>query len=82
LTPIDEIKYKLTGHMKFIETPNFLLTKEQYKLYRNKTDKYLFTWFLYVGSKKELDIISKLKSKDKFNREKNKKEQKFLNYQI
>ena len=68
--PIDDFtgKYKLTGSFEYIETPNFLLTKEQYGKYREKTDKYLFTNF-YMWSKKELDLYPTLKSKDKFNRQ-------------
>jgi deoxyribodipyrimidine photolyase-related protein len=62
--PIDMIKIKGT----MIETPNFILNKEQYSKYRNKTTKYLFTNF-YLWSKKELDLYPNLKSKDKFNRE-------------
>ena len=62
--PIDKIKIKGT----MIETPNFILNKEQYSKYRNKTTKYLFTNF-YLWSKKELDLYPNLKSKDKFNRE-------------
>ena len=73
--PIDEFsgKYKLTGSYEFVETPNFLLTKEQYGKYREKTDKYMFTNF-YMWSKKELDLYPTLKSKDKFNREQFKKD--------
>jgi deoxyribodipyrimidine photolyase-related protein len=62
--PIDMIKIKGT----MIETPNFILNKEQYSKYRNKTTKYLFTNF-YLWSKKELNLYPNLKSKDKFNRE-------------
>jgi deoxyribodipyrimidine photolyase-related protein len=72
--PIDEFsgKYKLPGSFEYIETPNFLLTKEQYGKYRKKTDKYMFTNF-YMWSKKELDLYPTLKSRDKFNREQFKK---------
>lgn len=68
--PIDDFtgKYKLTGSFEYIESPNFLLTKEQYSKYREKTDKYMFTSF-YMWSKKELDLYPTLKSKDKFNRQ-------------
>ena len=58
---------------EYIETPNSLLTKEQYGRYREKTDKFMFTNF-YMWSKKELDLYPSLKSKDKFNREQFKKD--------
>ena len=51
-----------------IESPNFLLTKEDYAEYRKKTDKFLFNNF-YMWSKKKLDIMPKIKSQDKFNRQ-------------
>ena len=50
--PIDKIK--INGEM--IESPNFILTKELYQKYRDKTDKYLFTNF-YMWSKKEIDLF-------------------------
>ena len=73
--PIDNFtgKYELHGSYEYIETPNFLLTKEQYGKYREKTNKYMFTNF-YMWSKKELDLYPTLKSKDKFNREQFKKD--------
>ena len=64
--PIDKLKYKVNV---MLESPNFLLTKENYELYRKKTDKFLFNNF-YMWSKKIVDIIPNVKSKDKFNREK------------
>ena len=62
--PIDKIPLK--GSM--IESPNFIMTKEDYKEYRKKTTKFLFTNF-YMWSKKRLDIYPTLKSTDKLNRE-------------
>ena len=38
------------------ESPNFLLTKEDYGVYRKKTEKYLFNAF-YMWGKKIVDII-------------------------
>jgi deoxyribodipyrimidine photolyase-related protein len=64
--PIDKIKLKVD---ELIESPNFLLSKEHYKEYREKTDKFLFNNF-YMWSKKKIDIIPNVKSKDKFNRKK------------
>lgn len=62
--PIDKIAFN--GN---IESPNFLLTKEDYGEYRAKTDKFLFNNF-YMWSKKKLNILPKVKSKDKDNRKK------------
>ncbi len=67
--PIDKIKIK--GEMK--ESPNFILNKELYEKYRKKTTKFLFTNF-YMWSKKELNLYPTLKSKDKLNRERLKKD--------
>ena len=50
-------------------TPNLLLSLEHIKRYRNKTDKFFFNAF-YMWSKKELNIIPKIKSQDKLNRQK------------
>jgi len=61
--PINKIK--INGDM--IESPNFLLSKDQYNIYRNKTDKFKFNNF-YLWAKKELDLYTELKSLDKFNR--------------
>tara|TARA_B100000242_G_C43054718_1_gene493327 strand:+ start:6519 stop:7832 length:1314 start_codon:yes stop_codon:yes gene_type:complete len=63
--PINEIDIDATS---LIESPNFLLTKEDYAEYRKKTDKFLFNNF-YMWSKKRLDILPKIKSQDKFNRQ-------------
>jgi deoxyribodipyrimidine photolyase-related protein len=67
--PIDKIN--VVGSM--VESPNFILNKEIYKKYRNKTDKFTFTNF-YMWSKKEIKLYPDLKSKDKMNREKYREE--------
>ncbi len=51
------------------DTPNLLLTREHIKRYREKTGKFFFNAF-YMWSKKELNIIPKIKSQDKLNRQK------------
>jgi deoxyribodipyrimidine photolyase-related protein len=56
-------------NIKFFESPNFLLTKNDYKQYRNKTDKFFFHFF-YKWGKNKINIIPNIKSKDKFNRNK------------
>lgn len=64
--PIDKIK--IPGKNKnILESPNFLLTKEDYENYRKKTDKFIFYNF-YMNGKKIVDIIPDVKSKDKENR--------------
>jgi deoxyribodipyrimidine photolyase-related protein len=63
--PIDKIK--LTGKYKFIDSPNFLLNSELCEKYRKKTKNFFFNAF-YMWSKKELDIMPKIKSQDKENR--------------
>jgi deoxyribodipyrimidine photolyase-related protein len=65
--PIDKIK--LPGKYKMIESPNFLLTKDDYIKYRDKTDKFFFNAF-YMWSKKQLNILPKVISQDKLNRKK------------
>jgi len=65
--PIDKIE--LPFEYKLLESPNFLLTKEDYGIYRKKTEKYLFNAF-YMWGKKIVDIIPDVKSKDKDNRKK------------
>ena len=63
--PIDKIKIPNTT---LIESPNFLLTKENYSEYKKKKgDSYMFHWF-YLWGKKIVDIIPNVKSKDKENR--------------
>ena len=64
--PIDKIK--LPGKYEMIESPNFLLTKELYEIYRNQvTDKFFFKTF-YEWGKKQINVIPNIKSKDKDNR--------------
>jgi deoxyribodipyrimidine photolyase-related protein len=65
--PIDKIK--IPGKYTMIESPNFLLNKELYTKYREKTDKFFFNAF-YMWSKKQIDLIPNIKSQDKFNRDK------------
>jgi len=65
--PIDKIKIPNTT---LIESPNFLLTKENYDAYKKKKgNSYMFHWF-YLWGKKIVDIIPNVKSKDKENRKK------------
>jgi deoxyribodipyrimidine photolyase-related protein len=66
--PVDNLKPKIKAK-EVIETPNFLLTKEDYLKYRKKTDKFMFQAF-YMFGKKIVDIIPTVKSQDKQNREK------------
>jgi len=63
--PIDKII--LPHHHNIIESPNFILTKEQYKKYQDKTKNYIFNNF-YTWSKKEISLYPELKSQDKMNR--------------
>jgi len=63
--PID--KLILDGTPILLESPNFLLTKQQYETYRNKTSSFIFNNF-YMWSKKLLNIIPNIKSLDKLNR--------------
>jgi deoxyribodipyrimidine photolyase-related protein len=65
--PINKIKFK--GNVKMIESPNFLLTKNDYQEYFNskKNEKHLFNNF-YMWGKKKLGIIPDVKSTDKLNR--------------
>ena len=65
--PIDKIK--LSEECIILESPNFLLNKELYEKYRNKTKNFFFNSF-YMWSKKELNIIPDIKSLDKENRNK------------
>ena len=56
---------------KVYDNPNYLLNKDLHEKYNNKTSKnktILFNNF-YMWSKKELDILEGVKSKDKMNRE-------------
>ena len=67
--PIDDIKLlKLPTklfHME--ESPNFLMTKDDYADYRKRTDKFFFNAF-YMAGKKIINIIPDVKSTDKENR--------------
>ena len=64
--PVDKIK--LSGTYEIIETPNFFLSRDDYELFRKtKSEKFFFKTF-FEWSKKKLDIIPNVKSKDKENR--------------
>ena len=65
--PVDKLYFNF--NVTFIETPNFLLTKNEYSKYREKTEHFIFNNF-YMWSKKELQIIPDIKSQDKKNRKK------------
>jgi deoxyribodipyrimidine photolyase-related protein len=65
--PIDKIELK--GKYSIFESPNFLLSIENYEEYRKKTEKFNFAPFFNFG-KKIVDIIPDVKSQDKSNREK------------
>jgi deoxyribodipyrimidine photolyase-related protein len=65
--PIDKLELK--GKYTLFESPNFLISKEVHEEYREKTQNFIFHNF-YMWNKKKLDIIPKLKSQDKDNREK------------
>ena len=64
--PIDNIE--LPNKYNIIESPNFLLNKNLYANYRKKTKSFFFNGF-YTWSKKQIDLIPKVKSQDKYNRE-------------
>ena len=66
--PIDKITFK-NKPKEILESPNFLLKKEDYEKYRNKTKSFLFNNF-YTFGKKINDIIPNIKSQDKDNRKK------------
>lgn len=63
--PNDQIK--LEGKYEIIDNPNFLLKNELLETYRKKTKSFFFHYF-YNWSKKQLNIIPNIKSKDKENR--------------
>lgn len=63
--PIDKIK--INSSWTIIDSPNFLLSSELMKQYRNKTKNFFFYNF-YMWSKKQLDILPTQKSTDKENR--------------
>tara|TARA_B110000908_G_C10250763_1_gene451897 strand:+ start:1468 stop:2745 length:1278 start_codon:yes stop_codon:yes gene_type:complete len=65
--PIDKIE--LPNKYTIIESPNFLLNKDLYKQYREKTDKFFFNAF-YMWGKRQIDVIPDIKSQDKLNRKK------------
>lgn len=68
--PVNDMKLlKLKDKYEILETPNFLLTNEEYELHRKKTDKFFFNGF-YMWGKGIVDIIPKIKSQDKDNRKK------------
>ena len=63
-------KIKIPNITEVLETPSFLLSKEQYADYKKKKKEvYMFHWF-YMWGKKLVDIIPNVKSKDKENRKK------------
>ena len=64
--PIDNIS--LPGKNNIVESPNFLGNKELYEKYNDKTKNFFFNAF-YMFMKKELDILPKVKSQDKLNRD-------------
>tara|TARA_Y100000389_G_C17469972_1_gene529495 strand:- start:2029 stop:3324 length:1296 start_codon:yes stop_codon:yes gene_type:complete len=66
--PIDKVNFHSID-ISYIESPNFLLTKNDYSEYRKKTTHFIFNNF-YIWSKKHLDIIPNIKSQDKQNRNK------------
>lgn len=63
--PVDKLDIK--GDIEMLETPNFLIPKEQMAEYRKKTKSFLFNNF-YNWNKDKLDIIPGIKSQDKLNR--------------
>jgi deoxyribodipyrimidine photolyase-related protein len=65
--PIDKIK--LSSKCIILESPNFLLNKNLYEEYRNKTKNFFFNSF-YMWSKNKLNILPNVKSLDKENRNK------------
>ena len=65
--PIDKID--LPGTYTILSSPNFMLSDEFFKSYRNKTTKFFFNAF-YMAGKKELNILPDVNSTDKENRNK------------
>ena len=47
---------KLDLGIDMLESPNFILTKEDYKEFRKKTDKFFFNSFYNFGKKKEIMV--------------------------
>jgi len=66
--PIDKIN--IPNGWEIIESPNFLLTKEDYIKYRNEKSKKFFFNSFYMWGKKTIDIIPNIKSLDSENRKK------------
>ena len=62
--PVDPVPF--SSKVNKIESPNFLLTMDDYTKYRKKTDKFSFTGFYRYG-KKIIDIIPNINSTDKQN---------------
>ena len=65
--PIDKIKI-VENASQILESPNFLMTMENYGTLRKKSDKFFFNSF-YMNGKKIVDIIPDVKSQDKKNRQ-------------
>ena len=66
--PVDKINLDLSKKPIIVETPNFMLTKEDHKLYQKKTDKFFFAGF-YNWGKGIVKILEGVKSQDTKNRE-------------
>lgn len=66
--PIDKLVLK-PKPQEILESPNFLLTLDNYATYRKKTPNFMFQAFHMFG-KKITDIIPTVKSQDKQNRQK------------
>ena len=66
--PIDKLKI-IERASNILESPNFLLTKNTYEIFRKKSDKFFFNSF-YMNGKKIINIIPNVKSQDKLNRQK------------
>ena len=66
--PIDKLKI-IENASNILESPNFLLTKNTYEIFRKKSDKFFFNSF-YMNGKKIINIIPNVKSQDKLNRQK------------
>lgn len=75
--PIDKITMTPKPE-ELLESPNFLLTLEDYETYRKKTKNFMFQAF-YMFGKKINDIIPTIKSQDKANRERLPKDLKIPN---
>lgn len=63
--PTDSID--LPGKPTMLESPNFLLSMEHLRLYREKTSKFFFNAF-YMWGKKKINVLPTIKSQDKLNR--------------